>query len=111
MLTLTFLFYLQRPSLPTRSHPAAPWHQYPGPPPRHQRGASSAEPFHVYFTSVSFLKMQNIKALWSKALQFKGYRHTKGSVTACSVSALAMSELISAFYACTHCTIAASLPP
>lgn len=74
---------------------------------RSQRSsASSTEPFHVYSTSVSFLKMQNIKALWAKAVQFKGYRDTKGSVTACSVPAAAMGSLI-----CSHYIGAGSIPP
>lgn len=75
-------------------------------PSRSQRSsASSTGPFHVYSTSVSFLKMQNIKALWSKAVQFKGYRDTKGSVPACSAPAAAMGSLI-----CSHYTGAGSIP-
>lgn len=50
--------------------------------------------------------MQNIKALWSNAVQFKGYRDTKGSVTACSVPAAARGSLI-----CSHYIGAGSIPP
>lgn len=73
----------------------------PTPPTKDQCNSSSTEPCHVYFTSVSFLKLQNIKAQWSEALYFKGYRRIKGSVIACSVSAGAMSELMGASYPCS----------
>lgn len=84
----------------------------PRAPSRSQRSsASSTEPFHVYSTSVSFLKMQNIKALWSKAVQFKGCRDTKGSVTAYSVPAAAVGSLIRVSYACSCYIGAGSIPP
>lgn len=99
---------VQREHQPLRgTKAAAALAAMPRAPSRSQRSStSSTEPFHVSSASVSFLKMQNIKALWSKAVQFKGYTDTKGSVTACSAPAAAMGSLI-----CSHYIGAGSIPP
>lgn len=65
VLLLTFLFHTQRSFLSACSNPTLPWHQYTTPRTKYQ---SSSPAFHVYFTSASFLKMQNMKALQSNAL-------------------------------------------